>query len=98
MGKSAKKIKRQQQQRQIQQVLHESGSLERAYAKRLAEVRKEGKAQGIEEMIILFSQWTEEVSEHVKGIGDKKQADITMYFAECLKTYVDSKLQHTKDK
>jgi hypothetical protein len=46
---------------------------------------KEGKIDGIAEIMTMFDNWIEEIDKKVKGIGPKTKLDIQMYFADCIK-------------
>lgn len=43
---------------------------------------KEGKVDGIAEIMTMFDNWIEDIDSKVKGIGPKTKLDIQMYFAD----------------
>jgi hypothetical protein len=46
---------------------------------------KEGKVDGIAEIMTMFDNWIEDIDTRVKGIGPKTKLDIQMYFADRIK-------------
>lgn len=52
---------------------------------------KTGKIEGLSEMMVMFSDWIEEIDQHVKGIGHTRKIEIELYLAQCIKKAVDAK-------
>lgn len=48
---------------------------------------KEGKVDGIAEIMTLFDQWIDEID--IKGIGPQRKLEIQMYFADRIKESIN---------
>ena len=51
---------------------------------------KTGKIEGLSDMMVMFSDWIEEMDQHVKGIGPQRKIEIELYLAQCIKRAVDA--------
>lgn len=59
--------------------------------------KQEGKVEGLAEMMMLFSEWTEVMDQHIKGIGPKKKMEIQLFFADRIKESIQkNKLNNGK--
>jgi hypothetical protein len=50
---------------------------------------KEGKAEGIAEIMMKYHNWAEEIDKHVKGIGPATKLAIIQYFAERIQESIE---------
>ena len=63
--------------------------LVKAFARGRESGIKEGKVDGIAEIMTKFDQWIDEIDTRVKGIGPKTKMDLQIYFAERIKESID---------
>lgn len=91
MGKKS----RQKKSKQIQTNLTARSPMDPALMEAFTRGRnsgyKNGKVEGLAEMMQLFDKWVDEIETHVKGIGPKTKMEIQYYFAERIKTSVEEK-------
>jgi hypothetical protein len=54
---------------------------------------KEGKVDGIAEIIMKYDLWTEEMDQHIKGVGPVTKQAIREYFAERIRETIEQNKQ-----
>ena len=50
---------------------------------------KEGKQDGLADMMVLFNGWIVDMDKHVKGVGPKTNENIQVYLGECIRNAIE---------
>jgi hypothetical protein len=82
---NAKKQKKNEQSQVLVKPKPMDPVLVEAYVRGRTVGIKEGKVDGIAEIMTMFDNWIEDIDTRVKGIGPKTKLDIQMYFADRIK-------------
>jgi hypothetical protein len=92
MGKKSN-LKKQRRSQPIQVGTSKPSTMDpvliEAYVKGRTVGIKQGKVDGIAEIMTMFDQWIDEMDKRVKGIGPKTKMDIQMYFADRIKESIE---------